>query len=218
MVDGLPFSGLPMIYVLHAALMLLAWGILMPAGALIARFFKVTRGQDFPRELDNQFWWRWHRRLQYFAVALLTLALWLIWVPGQWPASAHGRMGLALSGLAWLQVVSALLRGSKGGPTDRQMRGDHYDMSLRRRLFEFWHKSLGWVVLLLVVVVIAGGLRQAGLGTLWVVGLPLALFLLHLAFFVLFTVQGRHVDTYTAIWGRPLPRKPRMPDLSEKTP
>lgn len=33
----------------HGALMLTAWGLLMPAGGVVARYFKVMPGQDFPR-------------------------------------------------------------------------------------------------------------------------------------------------------------------------
>ena len=33
----------------HARCMVLAWGVLLPLGALVARFFKVLPGQDRPR-------------------------------------------------------------------------------------------------------------------------------------------------------------------------
>ncbi len=38
----------------HARCMVLAWGVLMPLGALIARFFKVTPSHAWPRELDGR--------------------------------------------------------------------------------------------------------------------------------------------------------------------
>ena len=41
----------------HARLMVLAWGVLLPLGALAARFFKVLPGQDWPRVLDARPWW-----------------------------------------------------------------------------------------------------------------------------------------------------------------
>ena len=38
-------------------------------------------------------------------------------------------------------------RGSKGGPTDVQLRGDHLDMPPRHIAFERGHKTLGYAVL-----------------------------------------------------------------------
>ena len=37
----------------HARLMVLGWAVLLPVGVLVARFYKVTPQQDWPRELDN---------------------------------------------------------------------------------------------------------------------------------------------------------------------
>ena len=39
------------------------------------------------------------------------------------------------------QVLGGYLRGSKGGPTDHRLRGDHYDMTARRVWFgSSWRK------------------------------------------------------------------------------
>lgn len=43
--------------------MVVAWGVLLPLGILIARFFKVTPRQRWPAELDNKFWWYSHLTL-----------------------------------------------------------------------------------------------------------------------------------------------------------
>ena len=66
--------------------------------------------------------------------------------------------------LVVFQIALGYFRGSKGGPTapqeDGSLSGDHYDMSLRRRVFEVLHKSLGYCLLLLAVVTIILGLTQ----------------------------------------------------------
>ena len=48
----------------HGRLMVLAWAVLLPVGVLVARFFKVMPGQDWPLRLDNKSWWHAHRLLQ----------------------------------------------------------------------------------------------------------------------------------------------------------
>ena len=40
----------------HGRLMVLSMGLLMPPVVLVARFFKITPRQDWPRQLDNPFW------------------------------------------------------------------------------------------------------------------------------------------------------------------
>ena len=63
---------------IHGALMLTAWALLIPAGGVVARYYKVMPGQDFPRVFDNLTWWNWHRGLQYGGLAMATVALILI--------------------------------------------------------------------------------------------------------------------------------------------
>ena len=128
-------------------MMALAWLVLLPAGALVARFYKVLPRQDFPAVTDSKAWWRAHLLLQYGGTALAAAGLWTAWdaLDGAWDLSnLHTLLGLAVMGLCAMQVVSAWLRGTKGGPTDTHAdpadpgtwRGDHFDMTRRRRLFE----------------------------------------------------------------------------------
>lgn len=195
-------------YLWHGVLMMLAWWGLFPIGILGARFFKVTPGQDFPHKLDNQFWWHLHRFCQYAGLLIATAAVWLIWqVQGgeltleQW----HGQMGIAAVGLAWLQAIGAWLRGTKGGPTDTlavpgdptTWRGDHYDMTPRRRVFESWHKRFGYVALALAWTNIALGLPLLGIPAVWAAVPPV----FYAGLFVWLQWQGRQIDTWEAIWG-----------------
>ncbi len=190
----------------HGRTMVLAWCVALPIGILIARFFKVTPKQNFPTELDNRFWWVSHLRLQYAGAVLSIIGFFLIlFAPRQIDqAGPHKFLGWILLSCLALQFVNAWLRGSKGGPTaptpDGTWRGDHYDMTTRRRLFEFIHKTLGYVMLVIATAVVAMGMWQANapnwmwlaIGSWWVV-----------LFAAMITLQwrGKYIATYQAIWG-----------------
>lgn len=195
-------DGLSGLFLLHAGLMLTAWCLLIPVGVLIARYFKVTRQQDFPAELDNNFWWNWHRGLQYLGVALSTLGFGaMVALNGFGLETLHSKIGIVIVMLGWCQLLSAWTRGSKGGPTDTQMRGDHFDMTPRRHAFEIFHKSSGWAAVLGAIAAAATGIELGGLSIYWHVGLAV----LTLGYLVTarhFHAQHRHVTTYLAIWGK----------------
>lgn len=190
----------------HARLMVLAWAVLMPVGIVAARYFKILPNQDWPRVVDNRAWWTAHRICQYSAAALTVVAVVLVrLVPEQtWASGFHYIFGWTIVTLASLQVFGGLLRGSKGGPTDRAMDGslggDHYDMTPRRIAFEYVHKTVGYMTVVLSVVAISTGLWQAnaprwmaiGILMWWAVLLFVAIYLQR---------RGMCVDTYQALWG-----------------
>lgn len=188
----------------HGRAMVLGWGVLAPLAVLIARFFKVMPGQDWPRVLDNQVWWRCHWISQSVVLALSVLGLVLVLPSDPGTMSVHGWLGYAvLVGLA-IQFWLGYARGTKGGPTAPSpagdWRGDHYDMTPWRRRFELVHKSVGYTVLVLAVVVILLGLWKANAPHwMW---LLLALWwpMLLIAAMV-FQRRGMAIDTYQAIWG-----------------
>jgi hypothetical protein len=203
---------------LHAACMILAWAGMLPAGAILARWCKVMPGQDFPRVRDNPLWWHWHRALQYGGIAVASIGLLAVLAQtGGGFGHAHAWLGGAAMLLGWAQVVGAQFRGTKGGPTDPRAdpadpatwRGDHFDMTRRRRLFEALHKTGGWLTLLLAALALGSGASLVGapdwlvvlLGLAWIAALLAALDLVR---------QRRHVDTYVAIWGPDL-RSPLVP-------
>lgn len=187
----------------HARCMVLAWGVLLPLGALVARFFKVLPGQAWPEVLDHKGWWHAHRALQWLGVGLMAVGLWLVWgnagstsLTARW----HAWTGWVVCGLAALQVVGALARGSKGGPTEPTLRGDHYDMTAWRLTFERLHKSLGWLAVAAAVVVIGLGLWFSD-APRWMALTLASWWLLLLLGFVHLQRAGRCIDTYQAIWG-----------------
>lgn len=202
-------EGLPPGLAAHAALMIAAWAVLLPAGAVLARYGKVTADQDFPREVDNPYWWNWHRLLQYSGVAVATAAFASVLAEtGGRFATAHGVVGLAVLALGWAQVAAGWLRGTKGGPTEtgadpvrpETWRGDHYDMTPRRRLFERWHKVAGWIALGLSGLALLLGAALVG-SPAWLLGLLGAVQGCALAGCLDGALRGRWVDTYRALWG-----------------
>lgn len=194
----------------HGRLMVLAWAVFLPLGVIVARFFKVTSRQDWPAQLDNKVWWYAHQALQYAAGILMIIAVVLIWRPMHAGSPWHSWLGWIVVAACAVQFLGAWLRGTKGGPTDPRpdgsLSGDHYDMTLRRRLFEQLHKSVGYIAIVLSLAAIASGL--------WLVNAPrwmaLALALWWLVLIAVWSVlqsRGKAIDTYQAIWG-PDPRHP----------
>jgi Eukaryotic cytochrome b561 len=191
----------------HGRLMVLAWAILFPLGITLARFFKITPRQRWPEQLDNKTWWFGHLALQYAGGAAIIGSIALIWVSPARSSSAlplHAWLGWAAIAFCSSQFVGGWLRGSKGGPTspaaDGSFAGDHFDMTRRRRTFEYLHKTFGYVAITLACAVVVNGL--------WLVNAPrwmwlaLALWWIVLAAtWVSLQRRGRAIDTYQAIWG-----------------
>lgn len=185
--------------------MVLAWGVMMPAGALAARYFKVLPGQGWPARLDDRRWWRAHRLLQWSGVALMTVGIAVVLGRDTLPSSTdaarwHTIAGWGVLALGWGQVVAAMLRGSKGGPSDKGMRGDHYDITPRRVWFERIHKGLGWGALFVAIAVIGMGLVAAD-APRWMGIVLLAWWVLLGGLAWRWQRAGRCIDTYQAIWG-----------------
>ena len=188
----------------HGRLMVLAWAVLLPAGVIMARFWKVTPAQKWPNQLDNTIWWHAHIGLQYAGGLAALLALALVIAGGAMPRGLHALLGWCVVGLLAVQCLSGWLRGTKGGPTapapDGSLRGDHYDMTPRRRAFESIHKSAGYFALGIALGRLATGLWLANAPRwMWLV---LAIWFPALAgLSLVWQRQGRAVDTYQAIWG-----------------
>ncbi len=190
----------------HARSMFLAWGALAPLGIIAARFFKILPGQNWPRELDSRAWWNWHRILQYGALFCLVVGLLLVLnaTERQGASSVHFWLGWSVVALSGLQLISTLLRGSKGGPTapalDGTWRGDHYDMTRRRVAFEYFHKTAGYLIVLIAGCAILAGLWQVNAPRwMWIViG---AWWVMLIATFVVLQRKGMATDSYDAIWG-----------------
>lgn len=192
----------------HARTMVVAWGFLVPVGILIARYFKVMPGQNWPDALDNQTWWHAHRIIQALALILSIVGMWLILTNASSistltdSAWLHKYMGWSVILLCLAQFASGLLRGTKGGPTDErgEVRGDHYDMTPRRIIFEWTHKIMGYLALILGALTILLGLWQANAPNWMWIGIVVWWVLL-VAAIAVFQKRRMDVDTYQALWG-----------------
>ena len=187
----------------HARSMVLAWAFLLPLGALAARFFKVLPGQNWPKVVDHTGWWHVHRVFQWAGFVVMLLGIYTVYGHGAGQGSLaqlHAWAGWFVVTLGTLQVATGLTRGSKGGPTAEQMRGDHYDMTPWRLHFERLHKYLGWLALVASMGVIAAGLVLVN-APRWMLLLLLAWWVTLSFAFVWLQRAGRCIDTYQAIWG-----------------
>jgi hypothetical protein len=223
---ALPNHDVPNYLAWHARVMVLAWGILAPVGAVTARYWKIWPGQQWPKQTDHKGWWHTHRFCQWVAAILTLVGVYLIVNTtgslttlggrvSQYGQSAgaqfHFWVGIILVLASSAQVLSALLRGSKGGPTEPQLRGDHFDMTLHRRRFEAFHKTLGWLAIIGAIAVIIVGLNMLQAPRwMW-----LALSLWWTTLIVLslhWQRKGQCIDTYQTIWGA----DPNLPGLAFK--
>jgi hypothetical protein len=185
----------------------------MPAAFVVVRYFKVTPGQQWPRNLDNPFWFIAHRSLGNALVLVVTVAVGImLWGTGGFLApfrSLHTTLGWLIFVLAWLQILGSYLRGTHGGPMNSFTRqpkppeewpGDHYSMTRRRIIFEWVHKGVGYLLIALAITTIETGL--------WAADAPVWMWLVIAFWWVvcvvaLIALQRRVgcIDTYQAIWG-----------------
>jgi len=190
----------------HGRFMVVGWGVLVPLGVLAARYFKVLPGQRYPEVLDVRVWWHTHLTAQICALAMSLVAIVLILTePGPIVSLTaaswlHRALGWSIAMLAVMQGLSGLSRGTRGGPGQILLRGDHYDMSPRRLAFEVLHKTMGHVALALAGAAVLTGMWQANAPVwMWIV-IP-GWWMLLAGFFAVFERRGMVVDTYEAIWG-----------------
>ncbi|MFK7901747.1 MAG: cytochrome b561 domain-containing protein [Nitratireductor sp.] len=194
----------------HGRLMVFAWSFLIPIGIIAARFFKIAPRQKWPEELDNQLWWYTHQVLQYIGTLMMLVAIWLIWKVSSDISMSEGATfihllaGWTTVSLCSAQVLAGWLRGSKGGPTEVErtgtVRGDHYDMSERRKKFEHFHKTFGYICLLIAFSAVMSGLWISNAPN-WMWLCIFAWWIFLIAVFVKLQSKGNVIDTYQAIWG-----------------
>ena len=101
------------------------FGVIAPLAILAARFGKFWPGQRRPDEPDSQHWWRMHW-IPNLGVTLLSLvAVYLVLRLRNETQTYHCSSGYVTLALVAIQIFNGLARGSKGGPTEPEMRGDH---------------------------------------------------------------------------------------------
>jgi hypothetical protein len=197
----------------HAILMVGVWVMLVPICIITIRFGKPKPTLNGIREqvkLTNLVWWWFsvHKYGLYLAIGLSLLGLAVAMTASRgFSGSVHSIFGILTIVLGCLQVVSGLLRGKHGGrnyhnadPNDPSTwRGDHYDMTPRRRKFEAYHKTAGYFAGFFAIGAVASGLMQFPMPVLAAVVLIFALVVL--AACIVLEYKGYRHDGYRAAHG-----------------
>ena len=87
----------------HSRAMFLSWAVLAPLAVIVARFFKIKPGQNWPEERDTTFWGRSHWIGQTLGLVLTLLGLIL--------ALACSRLGRRSQGYRTLFLLPILIPG-----------------------------------------------------------------------------------------------------------
>lgn len=143
--SGLSLSEL---ILMHGALMLIGWGLLLPAGAVVARFGK---------NLPDAGWFRIHQMMQPFGLAV-ALVGWIIALRNFSALDAkdsptlhypHAVCGMVTMVIGLTQPLNAFVRPHP--PKEGEER------SSSRIAWEILHKGSGWVTICLAIVTIGMG-------------------------------------------------------------
>ena len=162
--------------------------------------------QDWPKELDWRFWWKYHWMINVLAIILSVIGLVVILnsKSNSELLGLHKVTGYIVLSFAFMQGMSGMFRGTKGGPTkpakDGSLNGDHYNMTAWRLMFERVHKTVGYATLIIIVICILDGL--------WMTNAPRWMWLAIIVWWIMLIVtsiylqrRGRAIETYQAIWG-----------------
>jgi len=133
---------------IHGSLMLIGWGLLLPTGAIIARF-----GKHRP----NAWWYKMHRTIQPLGL-LFALIAWIIalhnftTLEGELDGrlnKPHALLGMTTMCIGLVQPINAIFRPHP--PKEGEIK------STLRTVWEIGHKGLGWLGILLGVITVAIG-------------------------------------------------------------
>jgi hypothetical protein len=198
----------------HAVLMFVIWMILIPLSIIAIRYGKpkpTPHGIREKVELANAARWWWffvHKYILYAAIGALLVGTAVALLASRgFSGTVHSFFGIGTVILGCLQVVSSWFRGTHGGryyykadhDDPATWRGDHFNMTLRRRLFELFHKNVGYFACFFAVGAVASGLVQFPMPALMVVTLVTMLAIIALC--LVLEHKGRNYDTYRAVFG-----------------
>jgi len=145
--DSSKRSRLVKIYFAHGSLMILGWGFLLPAGTLIAKFFKHR---------PNGLWFKLHRGGQMLGLTLALIAFIIavtnfnVFGDVGLISYYHGICGMVVMILGLLQPLNAFTR-------PHLPESPNEEKSKKRVAWEVWHKSSGWIAVALAIPTIAMG-------------------------------------------------------------
>ncbi len=197
----------------HAILMFVIWFVLVPLSILTIRYGKpkpTPYGLKEEIKPTNLVWWWFHvhKYVLYFAIGLAVVgAAMALTVSKGFSGSVHSLFGIIAVVLGCLQVASSWFRGTHGGryyhladPNNpATWHGDHYSMTTRRRIYEAFHKNVGYFAGLFAVGAVASGLMQFPMPALLIVALVTVFVIIVLC--IVLEYKGRRYDTYRAVFG-----------------
>jgi len=197
----------------HAVLMTFTWLFLVPLCILIIRFGKprpTFSGLKRKVAIYHREWW-WFSAHKYGMMVAMLLSLGggivAIAVSRGFSGTVHSVFGILAITLGVVQIVAGWLRGRHGGkyyytadPKDPSTWfGDHYNMTLRRQIFEAYHKNAGYFAAFCALAAVASGLMQYSLP--WLLAAVITLFVLALVCAAVLDFSGLKYDGYKAAHG-----------------
>lgn len=197
----------------HALLMVFVWVVLVPFCITVMRFHKPPPSEKGIRRdvsLWNPEWWFFsvHKYGLFFAMFLcLAGAAVAFTASGGFSGSVHAWFGTLTVLLGVGQIISSQMRGTRGGkyrdganPDDPSTwRGDQYDRTPKRRMFEAVHKTCGYFTVLFAFGSVGSGLMQFNMPVLTV--LFLIICFAWLAVWTIYQFKGRDYDGYRVAHG-----------------
>ncbi|CAJ1933638.1 unnamed protein product [Cylindrotheca closterium] len=131
---------------IHGSCMLIGWGLLLPNGMLVARYFKLHPS-------SNSAWFKFHRICQPTGLLVATVG-WIIALVNFDVFSdrdtrfVHGLVGSIVMALGWLQPLNAYFRP--------HISPDH-PKTTTRIVWEHYHRGAGWFCFFCSLIVIVLG-------------------------------------------------------------
>ncbi|MDA8586225.1 cytochrome b561 domain-containing protein [Rhodobacteraceae bacterium] len=197
----------------HALLMFFVWIVLVPLCVTIMRYHKPPPSEKgLQRDVSL-----WHREWWFFSVHKygLFLAMFLavggaglaLIVSGGFTGSVHAYFGVLTILMGIGQIISSQMRGTRGGkfregadPNDpKTWEGDQYNHTLKRRMFEAYHKTGGYFTMFFALGAVGSGLMLFHMPIL--TGLLFVLLLIGFAAWVTYEFKGRRYDGYRVAHG-----------------
>ena len=131
----------------HGFMMFVAWGILIPAGILAARYLKHVKGDG---------WFKIHTYLQYSGISIMLLGLLFAAAElrGFFLSSLHVKLGISALILACSQPMNAFIRPKK--PANGEI------PSSKRIIWEYSHVITGRGAFVLGIAALISGMKHLG--------------------------------------------------------
>lgn len=133
-------------HLMHASLMMISWGFLLPSGVFIAKFLKHR---------PDGLWFKIHQGCQVFGLFLALIGWFIalrnfqVFADVGFPNFRHGICGMITMILGILQPINAVIRPHP--PSDGE------EATPGRKTWEIVHKGLGYAAIVMAVITIGLG-------------------------------------------------------------